>query len=217
MSKSEELVDAIVEMDEDDALSLAAELLDEGLDPLEILNLCRVAMDEVGARFERNEYFLPELMMAGEMLTQISDMVKPLILSASGGEQERRTHGMVVMGTVHGDLHDIGKNIVTFMLEINGFKVVDLGIDVPIRDFIEAIRQHRPDVVGLSGFLTLAFDSMKQTVQSIEDEGLRDGIKIMVGGGQMDQAVCDYVRADAFGVNAMNAVTLCKDWLEVAA
>jgi methanogenic corrinoid protein MtbC1 len=99
------------------------------------------------------------------------------------------------------------------MLDINGFKVIDLGIDVPIADFISSIQQHKPQVVGLSGFLTLAFDAMKETIEAIKAAGLRDDIKIMIGGGQVDAKICDHTGADAFGLNAMDAVSLCKEWI----
>jgi 5-methyltetrahydrofolate--homocysteine methyltransferase len=111
-------------------------------------------------------------------------------------------------------LHDIGKNIVTFMLDINGYKVVDLGIDVPVDSIIDAIKQHEPAVVGLSGFLTLAFDSMKETIEAIQKAGLREHIKIMIGGGQVDNTVKEYTGADAYGLNAMDAVSLCGGWIE---
>ncbi len=125
--------------------------------------------------------------------------------------------GKVLIGTVHGDLHDIGKNIVTFMLDINGFEVKDIGIDVPVKTFIKEINAYQPDVVGLSGFLTLAFDSMKETINAFEAEGMRDKFKIMIGGGQIDETVRGYTGADAFGVNAVEAVHLCKNWMGVAA
>ncbi|EME69621.1 methionine synthase [Paramagnetospirillum caucaseum] len=206
------LVAAIADMDEDVALELARGALNDGCEPQHILDLCRAAMDIVGARFEQGEYFLPELMMAGEMLEQIGAMVKPLMLA--GEADAAASAGPVVMiGTVHGDLHDIGKNIVTFMLEVNGFKVVDLGIDVPVKTFIDKIKEHQPVVVGLSGFLTLAFDSMKETVDAIAAAGLRDSLKIMIGGGQVDETVRAYTGADAFGLNAMAAVSLCQEWL----
>ena len=214
--QKQQLIAHIVEMEEDEALALTQQMLDVGYDPLELLAHCREAMDEVGRRFETQEYFLPELMMAGELLSQIGDMTKPLI-SASQADGEEQSHGTVVIGTVHGDLHDIGKDIVTFMLEINGFKVVDLGIDVPIANFIDAIKENEPAVVGLSGFLTLAFESMKETIVAIEQEGLRDGCKIMIGGGQVDESVKDHTGADAFGANAMDALNLCRDWMGVAA
>jgi len=209
------LIEHIVEMREDEALALTNEMLDSGFDPLELLAYCREAMDVVGQRFESQEYFLPELMMAGDLLSQISAIAKPLIQGDEGEDVE--THGTVVIGTVNGDLHDIGKDIVTFMLEINGFKVIDLGVDVAITNFIKAIEEHQPKVVGLSGFLTLAFDAMKETVDAIEQANLRGDLKIMIGGGQVDESIKKHTGADAYGMNAMDAVNLCRDWMGVAA
>ena len=210
------LVAWLSDMNEDDAFALAKKmLLEEGANPIRVLELCREAMDIVGKRFEKGEYFLPELVLAGEMLENIGAIAKPLIKQAPGEEPKKLAK--VLIGTVHGDLHDIGKNIVTFMLDINGFEVKDIGIDVPVKDFVDAINEFRPDVVGLSGFLTLAFDSMKETIEAIQDAGLRDDLKIMIGGGQVDEAVRNYTGADAFGTNAIDAVSLCKSWMGVAA
>ena len=206
-----QLVEGISEMREEEALSLAKAMLDRGDNPLRVLELCREAMDIVGKRFEKQEYFLPELVLAGEMLENIGALAKPLIQEKSGDAAKKL--GRVLVGTVHGDLHDIGKNIVTFMLDINGFEVRDIGIDVPVAKFVEEIRDFKPSVVGLSGFLTLAFDSMKETVQAIEAAGLRNQMKIMIGGGQVDEAVRKYTGADAYGSNAVAAVTLCRQWI----
>ena len=213
--QEKQLVDLLAEMEEDEALPLAFKMLDEGHDPIRVLELCRIAMDRVGKLFEEGEYFLPELVLAGEMLDQIGEVAKPLIKQAEGGESAK--HGKVLIGTVHGDLHDIGKNIVTFMLDINGFEVKDIGVDVPVQTFIDEINAYQPDVVGLSGFLTLAFDSMKETIQAFESQGMRDKFKIMIGGGQIDETVRNYTGADAFGVNAVEAVSLCRNWMGVAA
>jgi len=190
-------------------------LLQQGADPMRVLELCRTAMDIVGKRFAEGEYFLPELVLAGEMLETIGVIAKPLIKQRAGGEPQRLAR--VLIGTVHGDLHDIGKNIVTFMLDINGFEVKDIGVDVPVATFIDEINDFKPQVVGLSGFLTLAFDSMKETIDAIAGAGLRDDMKIMIGGGQIDETVRAYTGADAFGRNAVDAVTLCKGWAGVAA
>jgi methanogenic corrinoid protein MtbC1 len=210
------LVEWLSDMNEDDAFALAKKmLLEEGVNPIRVLELCRNAMDIVGKRFEKGEYFLPELVLAGEMLENIGAIAKPLIKQAPGEEPKKLAK--VLIGTVHGDLHDIGKNIVTFMLDINGFEVKDIGIDVPIKTFLDEITQFQPDVVGLSGFLTLAFDSMKETIEAIQDAGLRDKLKIMIGGGQVDETVRNYTGADAFGTNAMDAVSLCKNWMGAAA
>lgn len=210
--KETALVAAIADMREEEAMVMVRSLLDEGLAPQRVLDLSREAMEEIGSRFEKGEYFLPELMMAGEMLEQIGAVVKPLLAQSSGAatDSDKPT---VLIGTVQGDLHDIGKNIVSFMLEVNGYKVVDLGIDVPIQTFVDKVREHQPGVIGLSGFLTLAFDAMRDTVKALGDAGLRDGRKIMIGGGQVDEAIRSYTGADAFGLNAMTAVTLCQGWL----
>ena len=215
VDESKTLIDFIADMKEEEALALANKMLESGYDPLSLLDHCRKAMEIVGRRFEAGEYFLPELMLAGEMLRQIGDAAKPLIKD-SDSDSESSSKGTVVIATVHGDLHDIGKNIVTFMLDINGYKVVDLGIDVSADSIVESIREHNPAVVGLSGFLTLAFDSMKETVEAIEEAGLREQIKIMIGGGQVDDNVKAYTGADAFGLNAMDAVSLCGGWITQA-
>ena len=214
--EEKQLVEWLADMNEDDALALAKRmLLEDGKDPLRVLELCRMAMDLVGKRFEEGDYFLPELVLAGEMLETIGAIAKPLIKQAPGDEAKKL--GKILIGTVHGDLHDIGKNIVSFMLDINGFEVRDIGIDVPVTSFIAEINGYQPDVVGLSGFLTLAFDSMKETIAAIDGAGLRDKVKIMIGGGQIDETVRAYTGADAFGVNAVEAVNLCKGWMGVAA
>jgi len=207
--RTEELIRLIGELMEREGVDLAREMLEGGYDPLALLGHCREAMELVGRRYDRGEYFLPELMLAGEMLKTIGDLAKPIILSA-GLAHDRL--GKIVIGTVHGDLHDIGKNIVTFMLEVNEFEVVDLGIDVPAATFISSIREHRPQVVGLSGFLTVAFNAMKETVDAIAAAGLRDSLKIMIGGGQVDEGVRTFTGADGFGLNAMEAVSLCRGW-----
>jgi methanogenic corrinoid protein MtbC1 len=214
--QEKQLVTWLADMNEDDAFALAKKmLLEEGANPLRVLELCRNAMDIVGKRFEKGEYFLPELVLAGEMLENIGALAKPLIKQAPGGEPKKLAK--VLIGTVHGDLHDIGKNIVTFMLDINGFEVKDIGVDVPVAMFLDEIGDFKPDVVGLSGFLTLAFDSMKETIDAIAGAGLRDNMKIMIGGGQIDETVRAYTGADAFGRNAVDAVSLCKGWAGVAA
>lgn len=206
---SKELVNAIADMREEDALALAQEAMKGGMDPLGILAAAREAMDIVGKRFETGEYFLPELIMAGEMLKQITALIKPEL--AKLPEVERK--GRVVIGSVAGDIHDIGKNIVTFMLDVNGFEVLDLGVDVSVTRFVDAIHEFKPQVVGLSGFLTLAFDSMKDTVRAIEEAGVRDRVKIMIGGGQITDKICAYTGADAYGDDAMEAVALAEKWI----
>jgi methanogenic corrinoid protein MtbC1 len=205
---SEQLVNAIADMREEEALKLVKEMVEGGSEPMAILDAARDAMDIVGKRYEEGTYFLPELMLAGEMLNQITELVKPKLAEAP----EVETQGKVLIGTVHGDIHDIGKNIVGFMLDVNGFEVRDLGVDVPAQEFVEAIKDFQPQVVGLSGFLTLAFDVMKETVEAIEAAGLRDKVKIMIGGGQINEDIKEYTGADAYGNDAMAGVSLAKKW-----
>ena len=206
---SEALVNAIADMREEEALKLVDEMLTGGVEPLVILDSAREAMGVVGQRYEEGSYFLPELMLAGEMLNQIAEVLKPELAKMP----EMKRHGKVLIGTVQGDIHDIGKNIVTFMLDVNGFEVLDLGVDIAPQQFVDAVRDFQPQVIGLSGFLTLAFDTMKETVDAIEEAGLRDGVKIMIGGGQVTEEIREFAGADAYGRDAMAGVTLAKKWI----
>ena len=208
---SHDLVDAMANMRETEAMELAQIMLDAGEDPLKVLEFCREALEIVGKRFEAGTYFLPELIMAGEMLKKISQTAKPFIKKESSTKAE--VAGKVVIGSVQGDIHDIGKDIVTFMLDINGFEVHDLGVDVPAEKFVDAIKEIQPQVVGMSALLTTAFESMKNTVAVIKDAGLRDQVKIMVGGGAVDEKVREYSGADAYGPDAVAAVNLSKKWI----
>ena len=205
----EKLVDAIANMREEEALQLAQELLDAGEDPQLALDACREAMAIVGDRYDQKEYFLPELIIAGDMLKAIGDLVKPKLKKQA---DEGQSLGKVVIGTVAGDIHDLGKDMVTFMLEVNNFEVHDLGVDVAAGKFVQAIKDVKPDVVGLSGFLTLAFDQMRLTVEAIKEAGLRDSVRIMIGGTIMDDDAAQYIGADAYGADATTAVKLAKSW-----
>lgn len=207
-----ELVDAIANMREEEAMATARQMLETRGEPLEVLAGCRKAMSLVGERFEQGQYFLPELVMAAEILSRIAELVKPYMESESTAGISRA--GKVLIGTVQGDVHDIGKDIVIFMLDVNGFEVHDLGIDVPPQTFVDQITALDPDVVGLSGFLTVAFDAMKETVDAIERAGLRDRVKIMIGGGMVDEIIWHYTRADAYGQDAMAAVSLAQGWTQ---
>ncbi len=205
---SQELIDAITDMREDDALKITNKLLDEGMSPLDILNACKEAMDVIGKRFETGEAFIPELILAGEMMTAVSDVIKPRLAEEAASEKL----GKIVIGTVEGDIHDIAKDIVAFMLDLNGFEVTDLGVDVPVAKFVEAVKETGATVVGLSGFLTLAYDPMKDTVAALKESGL--DVKIMIGGGQIDEQIREYTGADAYGRDAMAAVALAKEWMK---
>lgn len=208
---SNKLIDAITEMREEDALKITRDMLDAGTSPLEILDTCRKGLDAIGKRFEEGAYFLPELMLAGEMMNQISEIIKPKLAEMP----DRERHGKVLIATVEGDIHDIGKNIVSFMLDVNGFEVLDLGVDVSPQKIVDAIQAFQPQVVGLSGFLTLAFDAMKDTVAAIKSSGLRDKVKIMIGGGQINEEIKEYTGADGYGKDAVAAVSFTKKWVGV--
>ena len=203
------ITDAIAELRKDDALRLTQERLDNDEDPQAILEEGRQGMEIIGKRFADGEYFLPELIYSGEIFSQISELVKPKLKEGMTSKKL----GKVIIGTVAGDIHDIGKDIVVFMLDVSGFEVYDLGIDVSAENFIEKIKETEAPIVGLSGFLTLAFESMKDTIDLIVKEGLRDKVKIMIGGGQIDESIRKYSGADAYGKDAMTAVALAKGWL----
>lgn len=204
---TQKLIDAITEMREEDAIKFTNELLDGGTTPADILSACKSAMEVIGDRFEKGECFIPELMLAGEMMTAISGVIKPRM----AGETASKKVGKYVLGTVQGDIHDIAKDIVGFMLDLNGFEVTDLGVDVPPEKFVESVRETGAKIVGLSGFLTLAFDPMKDTVAALKAAGLND-VKVMIGGGQIDETIRQYTGADAYGKDAMAAVALAKEW-----
>ena len=206
----EELVTAIAELNEEEAMSLVHAMLDAGEDPQVILNATSEAMRVIGARFDEGEYFLPELIIAGDLMKQIAELVKPRLATKAA---TTKPLGKIVLGTVAGDIHDIGKDVVGFMLDANGFEVHDLGVDVPVATFIAKIREVQPEIVGLSGFLTLAFEQMKLTVEAIKEAGLRDQVKIMIGGAIMDSEAAQYVGADAYGANATAAVKIAKSWI----
>jgi methanogenic corrinoid protein MtbC1 len=206
---SGDLVNLLADLKEQEVLKLTKERLDTGEDPLKILEDSRKAMEIVGKRFADGEYFLPELVYSGELLKQITEMVK----SKLGKITETKRLGKVVIGTVAGDIHDIGLSIVDFMLDVNGFQVYNLGVDVAAEKFVEKLRETDARILGLSGFLTPAFDAMKETVEAVVAAGLRDRTKVMIGGGQIDDEVRRYTAADAYGKDAMVAVALAKQWL----
>jgi len=205
---AKDLVRTLADLKEKEALNIVEDRLKAGEEPLKILEDARKAMEVVGKRFASSEYFMPDLIYSGEILKEITDMVKPKMSKA--GEIKRV--GKVVFGTVAGDIHDIGKDIVVFMLDVNGFEVYDLGVDVPAQKFVEKIKESGAPIVGLSGFLTLAYDSMKQTIDALKAAGLRDKVKVMIGGGQITEEVRKYTGADAYGKDAMAGVSLAKKW-----
>ena len=206
---ADDLVALISELKQKEAIEMAERRLESGENPLKILDDGKKAMQIVGRRFSEGTYFIPDLVFSGKILERIAELVKPgLAQTAHNAEQ-----GKIVLGTVAGDLHDIGKNLVTFMLDVNGFAVYDLGIDVKPQIFVDKIREVKPQIIGMSGFLTSVYQAMKDTVDAIAAAGLRNEVKIMIGGGVMDEEVRKFAGADAYGQDAMAAVNLAKDWI----
>lgn len=217
MTELKDLLTAVVEMQEDTAIELTQKYLDKGVSAIEIFNCYQAAMGEIGKRFEKQIYFIPELIMSGEMMKSGAEILKPHLAQNSGKEsQEIKKLGKVLMATVEGDIHDIGKNIGTMMMELNGLEVKDIGVDIPADKIIEEAKAFGADVIGLSGLLTLAFDPMKAVVEKLKEQGLRDKIKVIIGGGQMDEQICKYVGADAFVTDAVLGVNYIKSWLSEA-
>lgn len=167
-------------------------------------------MAVIGERFEKGEYFLPELIVSGDILSAITELVKPHLEEESVSEKI----GRVVFGTVEGDIHDIAKDIVVFMLELNGFEVIDLGVDVPPARFAQTVEEEKIDIVGLSGFLTLAIEPMRRTIQALRSCGV-DNVRVMIGGGPINEIVCQDLEADGWGENAIEAVAMAREWAGV--
>ena len=206
---AKDLVNALADLKEQEVIKIVENRLNAKEAPLKILEDARKGMEIVGNRFTSSDYFIPDLVYSGEILKEVTELVKPKLSKAV----ESKKLGKIVFGTVAGDIHDIGKDIVVFMLDVNGFEVHDLGIDVPVQKFVDKIKETGAPIVGLSGFLALAFDSMKETVEAIKAAGLRDKIKIMIGGGQMSDEIKNYTGADAYGKDAMAGVSLAKKWI----
>jgi len=205
------LINALADLKEEEALKIVKNRLDAGEDPLKILEDARKGMEIVGNRFAASEYFIPDLVYSGEILKEATELVKPKLTKVA----ESKKLGKVIIGTVAGDIHDIGKDIVVFMLDVNGFEVYDLGVDVPAQKFVDKTKEIGAPIVGLSGFLALSFDSMKDAVAAMRTAGLRDKVKVMIGGGQISEEIRKYTDADAYGKDAMAAVALAKKWIGV--
>lgn len=207
----EKLTQAVGELDEEKVLAILKEFVGtnpSGEEANKVVNACQQGMAIVGDLFEKGEYFVGDLIFAGELLTAAIDTLKPVL----GGESNTKI-GKIVLGTVEGDLHDIGKNIFASMAEAAGFEVYDLGIDVPAGKFVEKIKEIKPQILGMSGVLTLALDAMKNTVDALQAAGLRDDIKIIIGGNPVTEDACKQIGADAFTTNAAEGVKICQGWV----
>jgi len=208
----ERLSTAILEGDTEKTRKLVQKALDQELVPKDILdNGMVVGMDEVGVRFKRGDMFVPEVLMSADAMQAGLQILRPELV-ASGA----KLIGKILMGTVKGDLHDIGKNLVGMMCEGAGFEVINLGFNIEPEKFIEAIKEHQPDIVGMSALLTTTMRAMGQTIKAIEEAGLRDQVKIMVGGAPVDAAFAERIGADGYGSNAPAGVDLAKQFVGAA-
>jgi len=206
MGKIKELLE---QLDDEGALAAAQADLAAGVAPEDVLAECKEAMGFIGDEFSAGRMFVSDLMMAAEIFQSITDEVLPLVKGAGTGESK----GKVVMGTVHGDIHNIGKDIVANMLLVNGFEVIDLGVDVVPADFVAAVQDNGAKVLALSCLLVSCYDSIKQTIEALQAAGLRDGVKVIIGGGPIDEHVVEFSGADAFGRDPQDAVRFCEEAL----
>ena len=204
----DQLAGLVMDLEEDKALAMVKSKVEQGDDIHDILASCQEGMVGVGKRFEAGKYYISDLMMAGEIFKQVGEIIKPYTKTDSSGSA-----GKVVVGTVKDDIHDIGKDLVVGMLKSADMDVTDLGVDVPPEKFVEAVKETGATVVSLSALLTVAFDSIKATVDAFNEAGLRNKVKIMIGGGPVDETVRKYTGADSWGADAQAAVILAKGWL----
>lgn len=213
MLEISKLTQALADLKDDEVLDIINHFIDnspnkEGADKL--IKAAQEGMAIVGDRFERGDYFVGDLIFAGEIMADVIDLIKPIIC----GESKGNITGKIVLGTVKGDLHDIGKNIFKVMAIAEGFEVHDIGIDQPVEAFIEKVKEVKPDILGMSGVLSLALNVMKNTVDTLVQIGLRDDLKIIIGGNPVSKDACEHINADAFTTNAIEGLAICKEWVK---
>lgn len=206
------LTQTVGELEEEKVLEMLEEFVASNPSEEEagkVVSACQEGMSIVGDLFEKGEYFVGDLIFAGELLTEAIDTLKPVI----GGAQSAKT-GTILLGTVHGDLHDIGKNIFKSMSEAAGFEVIDLGIDQSVSAFVDKSKEVKPDIIGMSGVLTLALEAMKDTVDGLKEAGIRDDVKVIIGGNPVTKEACAHIGADAFTTNAAEGVKISQAWVK---
>jgi methylmalonyl-CoA mutase cobalamin-binding domain/chain len=205
------LIGLLADLEEEAVLKLVQERLNAKHDPLQILEDCNEGMRVVGERYERGEYYIAGLIMSGEIFREVVEMIQPLMVKKT----DQKSSGRILVGTVSGDIHDIGKNMVGMLLSCYGFTVIDLGVDVPPAEFAAKAVEFKPDVVGLSGLITASFEMMKQTISALRVESEKHNLSfpILIGGGMIDDQVCRYVGADYWLKDAMAGVRLCQNLL----
>ena len=197
----------LADLEEEAVLEAVRRRVAAGDEPLQIIEECNAGMRQVGERYEHGQYFLAGLIMAGEIFREVVEIVRPTLESSASTQAS----GRVLLGTVQGDIHDIGKDMVGMLLTCHGFTVIDLGVDVPPAEFVEQALKHKPDIVGLSGVLSASFEKMRETVdllRGVQQDGAP--IPIIIGGGIIDDQICQYVGADYWVADAMSGVHLCQ-------
>jgi len=210
MVTKEELIQAVEEIEEEKSYSLVKALLDEGTNPKEIIDMLRKGVETVGERFNKKEYFLTELVMAGEIFQQSAKILETAMKDEA---ETSESLGVVIVGTVKGDVHDIGKNIFVTLLQAAGFEVHDLGVDIAVEKFISKVKETKADIVAYSGLLTVALESMKETTEALKSAGLREKVKIIIGGLPVDEMWMKEAGADAYTDNAFKGVKIITNWL----
>ena len=205
------LIAEVLELNEGEVLALVQERLQQGDDPLAIVEACEEGMRQVGERYEQGEYFLSALIMAGEIFREVMELAQPVIEGRIRGNES----GRILLGTVQSDIHDIGKNIQAMLLSCYGFTVLDLGVDVPAIEFLRQALEFQPDIIGLSGLLTSSYDSMRETITLLRqaEEPTIAQTPIIIGGSTLNEQVSQYVGADYWVRNAMDGVRLCQQLL----
>lgn len=211
MASKEELIEEMVDLNEEKTYKIVKELLDDDINAREIINYLREAVDIIGNKYNKKEYFLTELVMAGELFQGSAEILEPYLKEEQKTEE---TKGVVVVGTVKGDVHDIGKNIFITLLKSQGFEVHDLGVDVPPEEFLKKVKETDASYIGYSGLLTVALENMKKTTELLKSNGLRDHVKIVIGGLPVDEMWMKEAGADAFTDNAFEGVEIIKKWAE---
>ncbi len=202
--------EAFLAYDDERVCQIARQRLEDGESPFEILQDAQGAMVKIGEQFEIGEAFLAELMLAGDVFQKLMGIIGPALQGGEGGSASK---GKIVLGTVKGDIHNIGKDLVAGTLQANGYQVLDLGVDVQPEEFVQALESSGARILGLSGLISTSFQTMKATVEAVEEAGLRDQVKVMIGGAPVTERVCDHVGADGFGLNPIQAVRLADSFV----
>lgn len=206
----EKIIDAVEQLEEETVLSLSEQALQNGMEPLELLETINEGMHRVGKLYENKVYFIADLIMAGIIFKEVLELDR---MKNQFTKKMQKQLGKVVLGTVRGDLHDIGKDIFRGMMETNLFEVIDLGVDVPKETFVKKVVELKPDILALSGVLTYTTDSMKEVVEALKEAGVREEVKVIIGGSHLTRETCVFIGADGYANDASSGVRQCVKWI----